>query len=158
MARFHDAAAGTGDHHPAMFGNLAAYFNGLDVIGMIGQGASGTEDRDFSTTTERLEHFEGVSQLTQGAAQDFQVTAGSPVQIEAVNGAPHHVDQVIALEGRRQFVGGLWTSLFVLSECFFLDWGRQWWYFGCFIWHEEIPSCKNGSNVDRRRVSGAKAD
>ena len=68
MTGLHDAVAGTGDGHPALFGHAAAEFHRGEVIGVVLGRAGRAEDRDFANIFPAMEDVVGVPHLSHGGS------------------------------------------------------------------------------------------
>ena len=93
VGSFHDAAACSGQHHPALLGHSPAEVNRLQVGGVIVRGAGAAEDTDLSLAAKGGEDLERVAQLTESTAEDLQIAAGCLVLFEPVGGLLDLVDQ-----------------------------------------------------------------
>ena len=79
MSGPHDAAPGTGDHHPAGLGHQPAELHGAIVVRHSGLGSSGAEDRDLASSSIRGEDLEGSPQLLERRVSDLEVHALSAI-------------------------------------------------------------------------------
>ncbi len=90
---------------------------------MIRFGASRAKDGYFATTTIGPEDLECISQLTNGARQQFKIAARSLVRFQPFNGLTHLLVQIVVGAGRggvlncKRLIGWLRTPQFILTNC-----------------------------------------